>query len=149
MTLEEEIQQGTFRNEHHKAFVNIWFTAGWLYAKNASWLKQFGLTPEQFNVLRILRGSHPQPLKLANIAARMINRSSNASRLVDKLEEKKLVRRTACKTNRRQVDIIITSKGLGLLSKIDARPAVWELLKQKISSAQARQLNALLDAIRS
>jgi DNA-binding MarR family transcriptional regulator len=79
----------------------------------------------------------------------MINRSSNASRLVDKLEEKKLVRRTACKTNRRQVDIIITSKGLGLLSKIDARPAVWELLKQKISSAQARQLNALLDAIRS
>ncbi|GIV36524.1 MAG: MarR family transcriptional regulator [Cyclobacteriaceae bacterium] len=149
MKLEEEIKQNTFRDAYHKAFVNIWFTAGWLYARNAAWLKEFGLTPEQFNVLRILRGSAPKPVKLADITARMINRNSNASRLVDKLAQKKLVRRLPCSTNRRQVDISITGKGINLLEKIDALPPVWQLLSKKISLAEARTLNRLLDAIRS
>ncbi len=149
MKLEDEIQQGAFRDAYHKAFINIWFTAGWLYARNASWLKQFGLTPEQFNVLRILRGSFPAPLKLADITCRMINRNSNASRLVDKLARKKLVKRLPCKSNRRQVDISITPKGMSLLEKIDAEPPVWQQLKQKISAGEAQTLNRLLDAIRS
>ncbi|MCX7636604.1 MAG: MarR family transcriptional regulator [Cyclobacteriaceae bacterium] len=149
MKLEEEIHQAHFRNPHHKVFINIWFTSGWLYARNVAWLKQFGLTPEQFNVLRILRGTHPQPVKLADITARMINRNSNASRLVDKLVKKNLAKRTVCKTSKRQVDISITEKGLRLLEKIDASQPVWQLLQKKISAREAEILNQLLDAIRS
>lgn len=149
MKLEEEIRQAHFRDEYHKAFINIWFTSGWLYARNSAWLKQFGLTPEQFNVLRILRGSHPEPLKLADITIRMINRNSNASRLVDKLVKKKLAKRMICKTSRRQVDIFITAAGLKLLEKIDLYPPVWNLLREKISSKEAGTLNHILDAIRS
>lgn len=149
MKLEEEIRQAHFRDVFHKAFINIWFTSGWLYARNATWLKQFDLTPEQFNVLRILRGSYPKPLKLADITVRMINRNSNASRLVDKLVKKKLVKRTTCKTSRRQVDIFITAEGLKLLEKIDLYPPVWNFLREKISSKEAETINHILDAIRS
>ncbi len=149
MKLEEEIRQPQFRDPYHKAFINIWFTSGWLYARNSTWLKQFDLTPEQFNVLRILRGSHPEPLKLADISIRMINRNSNASRLVDKLVKKKLVKRMICKTSRRQVDIFITPVGLNLLEKIDVHPPVWNFLREKISFKEAETLNHILDAIRS
>lgn len=149
MKLEEEIHQAHFRSPYHKVFINIWFTSEWLYARNVAWLKQFGLTPEQFNVLRILRGTHPQPVKLADVTARMINRNSNASRLVDKLVKKQLAKRTVCKTSKRQVDISITEKGLRLLEKIDVSQPVWQLLRKKISAREAEVLNQLLDAIRS
>lgn len=149
MKLEEEIRQTHFRDSYHKAFINIWFTASWLYARNAAWLRQFGLTPEQFNVLRILRGSYPQPMKLADITVRMINRSSNASRLVDKLVEKRMAKRTICKSSKRQVDILITNVGLKLLEKIDSQLPVWYFLRDKISSEEAELLNRMLDAIRS
>ena len=119
-SIEEEIkQQKKFSNEYEKAAVNIMFTSGWLYNINAARFKEFGITPEQYNVLRILRGSHPKPLMLGDVTCRMLDKSSNATRLVEKLRLKGFVKRELCPTNRRQVDIIITEKGLSLLTKLD------------------------------
>src|SRR6187399_2817650 len=93
MSIEQDIKQEKFESEFHKAAVNILFTSGWLYNANATRLKPHGITPEQYNVLRILRGSHPKPIMLAEITCRMIDKSSNATRLVEKLRQKGLAKR--------------------------------------------------------
>jgi len=148
MSIEEDIKQEKFDNEFHKVAVNILFTSSWLYNKNAVYLKTFGITPEQFNVLRILRGSHPKALMLADITCRMIDKSSNATRLVEKLRVKALVKREICKGNRRQVDISITAKGLDLLSKVDKESGDWQSTLKKISKTEAKELNKILDKLR-
>jgi DNA-binding MarR family transcriptional regulator len=149
MTLEQEIQQEKFSNEFEKAAVNVLFTGSWLHKLNSGRLKEFGITPEQFNVLRILRGSHPQKLMLADITCRMIDKSSNATRLVEKLRQKALVKREICANNRRQVDISITEKGLGLLKKIDAAETEWLAILKNITKAEAAELNRILDKLRN
>jgi DNA-binding MarR family transcriptional regulator len=149
MSLEEEIRQEKFHNEHQKAAINILYTGSWLYNINAVYLKKFGITPEQFNVLRILRGSFPKPMMLAEITARMIDKSSNCTRLVEKLKQKGLVNRVTCENNRRQVDISITEKGQVLLKKIDASQEAWLEAMGKISKAEAKDLNRILDKLRS
>jgi DNA-binding MarR family transcriptional regulator len=149
MSLEEEIRQEKFHNEHQKAAINILYTGSWLYNINAVYLKKFGITPEQFNVLRILRGSFPKPMMLAEITARMIDKSSNCTRLVEKLKQKGLVNRVTCENNRRQVDISITEKGQLLLKKIDASQEAWLEAMGKISKAEAKDLNRILDKLRS
>ena len=148
MPLEEDIQQEKFQSEHQKAAVNILFTGSWLYNKNAAYLKRYGVTPEQFNVLRIVRGSHPKPIMLIDITSRMINRSSNATRLVEKLRMKGFLKREICKSNRRQVDISITEKGQRLLIKIDADNPAWLETMKSISKNEARELNRILDKLR-
>ena len=148
MGLGEAIRQQKFDSEYHKAAVNILFTSSWLYNLNALFLKPFQITPEQFNVLRILRGSHPRALRLADIACRMIDKNSNATRLVEKLRQKGMVSRTICESNRRQVDIHITPKGQRVLEKIDKESGQWISTLRKLSSTEARQLNALLDKLR-
>jgi DNA-binding MarR family transcriptional regulator len=148
MSLEEEVKQAKFENEFQKAAVNVMFTSGWLYNTNAARLKVFDITPEQFNVLRILRGSHPKPMMLAEITCRMIDRSSNATRLVEKLRQKGFVKRELCKDNRRQVDIVITTKGLALLSEIDKGTEQWLSTLKNISKAEAQELNRILDKLR-
>lgn len=148
-TLEEEIKQRRFQSDYHKAVVNVMYTGNWLHAQNSCNLKQFQLTPEQYNVLRILRGSHPKPLMLTDITSRMLDKSSNATRLVEKLRLKNLVRREQCENNRRQVDIMITGKGLELLQQIDREQEEWNFIDKKISTADAKELNRILDAIRS
>jgi DNA-binding MarR family transcriptional regulator len=149
MALEDEIKQEKFNSDHQKASINILFTGSWLYNINASFLKRFGITPEQFNVLRILRGSFPRPMMLAEITERMIDKSSNCTRLVEKLKQKGLVNRITCENNRRQVDITITDKGQTLLKKIDASQSVWLETMEKISKAEAKELNRILDKLRS
>lgn len=148
MSLEEEVKQTKFESEFQKATVNILFTSGWLYNINAARLKPFDITPEQFNVLRILRGSHPKPMMLAEITGRMIDKSSNATRLVEKLRQKGLVKRELCKSNRRQVDIMITNKGLGLLSEIDKGADQWLTTLKNITKSEAKELNRILDKLR-
>lgn len=148
MSLERDIKQEKFENEHHKAAVNILFTAGWLHNVNAARLKQYDITPEQFNVLRILRGSHPKAMMLAEVTCRMIDKSSNATRLVEKLRMKGLVKREICENNRRQVDIIITEKGLTLLSKIDKGSEEWLAILKNINKPEAQELNRILDKLR-
>ena len=148
MSLKEDIRQERFESDQHQAAVNILFTSRWLYNLQAHHLKDFGITPEQFNVLRILRGSHPRAMKLADITCRMIDKSSNASRLVEKLRQKRMVSQKICPTNRRQVDIHITAQGLRTLKAIDKSMTEWSAILGGISAREARSLNRTLDKIR-
>ncbi|MBL7778258.1 MAG: MarR family transcriptional regulator [Chitinophagales bacterium] len=148
-TIEEEIKQKKFQSEQHKAIVNLMYTSSWLYNQNSARLKKFGITPEQFNVLRILRGSHPTPLMLLEITNRMIDKNSNATRLVEKLRVKGFVKREICPNNRRQVDILITDKGLQLLAKIDIDQKEWIEMQGKLNNTDAKELNRLLEKLRS
>jgi DNA-binding MarR family transcriptional regulator len=150
MSLETEIKQTRFQSEYQKAAINVLLTGNWLYNQNALFLKQHGLTPEQFNVLRILRGNHPKPMMLLEITERMIDKSSNCTRLVEKLRQKGWVKREICATNRRQVDIFVTPKGLAVLTKIDAAISQNPLqqLQTRLTKTEASELNKLLDKIR-
>lgn len=148
MSLEQEISQGTFESEFHKAAINILFTSNWLYNLNALRLKPFGITPEQFNVLRILRGSHPKALMLAAITSRMLDKNSNATRLVEKLRHKGLVEQKVCEGNRRQVDISITPRGRQVLKSIDQESNGWSFLQKNITKGEAQKLNRILDKLR-
>lgn len=151
MRIEDEIKQPTFRDDFQKAYINLVYTAGWLEVRQAALFKPFGLTLPQFNVLRILRGRHPEPATVALLIERMLDKTSNASRIVDRLEEKQLVTRTVCPANRRAVDIRITEAGLRLLRHIDELPegnSASNGLGQ-LNNMELRQLNSLLDKIRS
>jgi DNA-binding MarR family transcriptional regulator len=148
MSLETDVKQEKFSNQYEKAAINILFTGSWLYNLNVSRLKKYDITPEQFNVLRILRGSSPKPMMLADITGRMIDRSSNATRLVEKLRQKGFVEREICEDNRRQVDISITSKGMSLLAKIDKQIEKWNEILGTITKSEVQELNRILDKLR-
>jgi DNA-binding MarR family transcriptional regulator len=148
MSLEKEIQQEKFANEHEKAAVNVLFTSSWLHSLNSSRLRKHDITPEQFNVLRILRGSHPKAMMLADITCRMLDKNSNATRLVEKLRQKDFVKREICENNRRQVDISITDKGLAVLKGIDQDDSTWLSMLKNISKQEAMELNRILDKLR-
>ena len=138
----------SFGNEFEKAVVNILYTASWLEGINIQRFKPHGISPQQYNVLRILRGSHPNPVMLGEITERMIDKNSNATRLVEKLRLKGFLKRDICKTNRRQVDITITSKGLTLLEELDAHIDEWQNSHMKIKKSEVQLLNELLDKLR-
>jgi DNA-binding MarR family transcriptional regulator len=149
MKLEDEImQQKGFASEYDRAVINIFFTSSWLYNLNASRLKEYGVTPEQFNVLRILRGSYPKPMMLNDISGRMLDKSSNATRLVEKLRQKGLVKREICPNNRRQVDIMITEAGLGSLTAIDNGCQEWMKSVKSLTEPEISELNRILDKLR-
>ncbi|MBK8656623.1 MAG: winged helix DNA-binding protein [Haliscomenobacter sp.] len=149
MRIEEAIQQKRFRSEYQKVVVNILYTASWLSQLSARMLKSLGISPEQYNLLRILRGMHPEPATVKLLTDRMIDKMSNASRLVEKLRLKGLVERTECPADRRRVDVRITEKGLALLKKADVfMEGDLELQLTNLDTAEAEQLNALLDQLR-
>ena len=149
MRIEDEIKQSQFQDEHQKAMINLIYTAGWLQLRQACAFKQFALTSPQFNILRILRGQHPQPATVALLIERMLDKTSNASRIVDRLEEKKLVTRTVCPANRRAVDIRITRAGLDLLDQIEESGVLNSRKNMALNEDEMRQLNALLDKMRT
>jgi DNA-binding MarR family transcriptional regulator len=146
--LEKEIQQKKFLSERHKAAINIIYTAGWVNCINSRLMKEFDLSPQQFNVLRILRGQYPSPASVGLVQDRMLDKSSNASRLIDKLKQKGLIDRHECPRDRRQVDVRITRKGLDILDELDKR--MPELAKhfETITEDEARELNRILDKLR-
>jgi DNA-binding MarR family transcriptional regulator len=148
MRIEEEIKQEKFASEQLKAAINIMFTSGWLYAKQNAALKPFDLSVQQFNILRILKGSQPEPLSIKTITSRMIDRMSNTSRLIEKLRTKKLVERKACPHDRRQVDVCITQYGLEVLVKAseEMKQNMEHLVKLPVN--EATKLNQLLDNFR-
>lgn len=148
MKLEEEIRQKKFNTEHEKLVVNILFTGNWMNLENSKHLKTFGLTLPQYNILRILRGQHPNPATVNLLIERMLDKSSNASRIVDRLLLKSLVTRRTCKNDRRSVDVTITEKGLELLKKIDNRQDVWREKFKTLTVDEAKNLNNLLDKLR-
>ena len=149
MRIEDEIKQPHFRDEYQKAYINLIYTAGWLQLRQAAAFKPFGLTLPQFNILRILRGQHPLPATVALLIDRMLDKTSNASRIVDRLEEKQLVTRTVCPANRRAVDIRITKAGLALLDQIEEAGILHNNNNAPLNEGDMRQLNSLLDKIRA
>mgnify|MGYP003575410497 CR=1 FL=1 len=148
MGLEEDLKQERFANEYEKMVVNILFTGSWIAGLNATRLKPFGVTPQQYNVLRILRGSHPNPMMLSDITCRMIDRNSNATRLVEKLRHKGLVKREVCANNRRQLDISVTDAGLDVLKSIDVGREAWLEKLVTLSKMEVTELNNMLDKLR-
>ena len=149
MKLEDEIKQKAFRNTYQKLMVNILYTGSWLQFLQAGFLKEYKLTLPQFNVLRILRGMYPEPVTVNDIIDRMLDKSSNASRIVDKLSAKKLAERRICKKDKRAVDVMITKAGLKLLDDIDKEIPKWEKRLKTINTAEAENLNNLLDKLRN
>ena len=151
MSIETDIKQSTpFKTPYHRVMVNLIFTSNWMAASQMQMLKPFGLTLQQYNVLRILRGQYPEPVKVSDITERMLDKMSNASRLVDKLLAKNLVLRTECPSDRRAVDVVITDKGLALLDKLDIHQTEWsDKQRSKLTEEEAIYLSQLLDRIRS
>jgi DNA-binding MarR family transcriptional regulator len=149
MRIEEEIKQSSFKSEHQKAHINLIYTSGWVQQAQAGLFKPYGVTLPQYNVLRILRGQHPKPATISLLIERMLDKTSNASRIVDKLEAKELVTRKQCPADRRTVDVLITEKGLSLLKKMDTLEGGEGTGIKNLTEQEAEQLNALLDKIRS
>ncbi|MFY0600501.1 MAG: MarR family transcriptional regulator [Cyclobacteriaceae bacterium] len=149
MGISEDIKQKKFKSELNKAIVNIIYTNGWLQQKQAKIFKPYSLTIPQFNVLRILRGQFPKASTINLLIERMLDKSSNASRIVDKLESKGLVERKQCPSDRRAVDVFISQEGLDLLNKIDDGMEQWESQIQNMTDDEYIQLNQLLDKLRS
>lgn len=149
MKLEQEIKQTKpFKSEFQKLVINIQFTSSWLNSRFSKELKLYGITPQQFNVLRILKGKFPESYCNLDIASRMIDRSSNCTRIVDKLRDKKLLSRTESKTDRRSVDIKITERGLDLLKEIETQIQFSKIKPVTLNEEKSRLMNEWLDELR-
>jgi len=150
MKIEEAIQQTVFDSERSKLGINILYTASWFSNILMRLLKPFGISWQQYNIMRILRGQKGKPASLKLVSERMIDQMSNTSRLVDKLLDKGFVKRTQCPNDRRQVDLLLTKKGEDTIEQafiaIDTHMA--ELFKH-VTNDQLVQLNTLLDELRN
>ena len=148
MKLEDEIFNKVFDSNYHKLVVNVLFTSSWMTNKLKNELDNYNITTQQFNVLRILRGQHSNPSSVNLIKERMLDKMCDASRIVVRLQEKKLLTRISNIEDRRSVDIHITEKGLDLLQLINVELAIKTSLSENIDDQEARQLNDLLDKLR-
>ena len=148
MGIEKDIQQSKFRSPHHKATVNLIYTLGWIRDKTRCILEAEDITAQQFNILRILRGSFPKPLSTLQIRERMLEKMSDTSRIVDRLITKGLVKKITCKADRRLVDVVITDKGKKLLERLDLRQDEMDAAMGNLSEKDANLLSDLLDKIR-
>ena len=137
--------KSTFKNNKIKALINIKYTSNWLNSKENDFFKPYGISPQQFNILRILRGAK-EKTKVQIVKDRMIERAPNATRLMDKLCDKKLIERERCEHDRRVVYVKITQEGLDLLATIDENKNLSFL--EKLTDAEAATLSNLLDKIR-
>ncbi|HET9056271.1 MAG TPA: MarR family transcriptional regulator [Chitinophagaceae bacterium] len=149
MSLQKDIHQlRNFRNENHKAIVNLIFTTNWLSEKIKNFLDKEDITLQQYNILRILRGSFPQPLSTLQIRERMLDKMSDTSRIVDRLVIKGFAKKTTCKADKRLVDVLITDKGRKLLGKLDAKSDNMDSIIARLSEKETKTLNKLLDKAR-
>ena len=147
MGIEKDIQQTNFRNEFQKMGINIIYTANWLNEKMGQILATEDITQQQFNILRILRGSEC-PLSTLKIRERMLDKMSDTSRIVDRLIVKGLVEKTACLKDKRLVDITISKKGLQLLEKLDSLNEHIDSILKGVTEKEAQAMNQILDKLR-
>lgn len=148
MEIEKEIASSKFENNHQKAIVNLIYTYGWVTNLLKQRLNKHKITLQQFNILRILRGQHPKPSTVNLLKDRMLDKMSDASRIVERLVQKELVQRCINDKDRRAVDIRISSKGLEILLKLDSELSSSDILKENISDEEAELLSSLLDKMR-
>jgi DNA-binding MarR family transcriptional regulator len=147
MKIEDEIIQPKFRNPHQKAIINLIFTANWLTSKQQDFLKPFGITGQQFNILRILRGQQSKSISATAIKARMLDKNSDVSRLLDRLEAKGLIEKKTSPSDRRATDVLISQKGLDILDAIDKKQLEADAILS-LTDEEATQLSNLLDKSR-
>lgn len=149
MKIEDAIKQKKFTSEFQKAHINILYTSAWMIQQSSSILKPYNISWQQFNLLRILRGMHPEPANIKVLTERMIDKMSNCSRLVEKLKQKGLVERSECPEDRRRVNVVITESGLDLLAEASEELDNHLLsTRQYLTSDEAALLNDLLDKLR-
>ena len=148
MRIDDEIQSSKFEDNYHKAVINVNYTYGWLSNAFRCKFEKHNLTQQQFNVLRILRGQYPKPATINLLKERMVDKMSDASRIVDRLVQKGLVSRCTNNKDRRAVDIRISEEGLKILSIMDNEFKTKELLKSNLTEDEASQLSNLLDKLR-
>jgi DNA-binding MarR family transcriptional regulator len=149
LNLENEIKTTKFSSQMQKAHLNIMFSNGWLRAKIIRVLKPYNLTPEQYNVLRILKGQYPKSICQKDITARMIDRNSNTTRIVEKLLNKNLVERQQSTHDRRELNITISKDGLKLIEELISEFDKQEIHNSPLTDAEATELNRLLDKMRA
>ena len=148
MRLEDEISNPKFNSEVHKATINLLFTAHWLRTRISSNLKKLDLTPEQFNIMRILKGKHPQKMCVKDLGQRMIEKSSNVPRILDRLERKGLVKRNQSAEDKRETETSLTEKGLVLLQQANDHVKANENKLMNLDEATAAKLNEILESVR-
>jgi DNA-binding MarR family transcriptional regulator len=148
MGIEQDIQQPNFRNEFQKMGINLLFTANWLNEQIGKMLSEEGVTQQQYNILRILRGS-ATPLSTLKIRERMLDKMSDTSRIVDRLIAKELVVKNTCEKDKRLVDITLSPKGLNLVDQLDQFNERIDALLKGINESEAQTMNQILDKIRA
>ena len=149
MKLQEAIKTDKFRNARHMAMLNILYTAYWLRTHNNAALKNYDLTSEQYNVLRILKGKHPEPMCVKDIGSRMLEKSSNVPRIIDRLVAKNFVERSNSQEDKRETIITVTDAGLKILEQ--STKALDKVAEKIIGldEAEALELNEKLEKFRT
>ena len=148
MKLEEEIKQKKFKSDFQKLAVNLIYSHGWLMNYQKKFFDQYGITGTQYNILRILRGQHPNPVSVNTLRERMLDKMSDTSRLVERLRIKKLLIRNTCKKDRRKSDINITEYGLQVLNDLNQIDNEFEKTFSALTINEIQILNELLDKMR-
>lgn len=149
MSLETDINQHSFNSESQKAIINLIYTYHWVTDKIKNTLSPEDITLQQYNILRILRGSDPEPLSTLKIRERMLDKMSDTSRIVDRLLIKKLVVKKISSVDKRLVDVSITGEGKKLLERLDKKVKETEKLLSGLDTNELKKLNMLLDGIRA
>ncbi|TAN02136.1 MAG: MarR family transcriptional regulator [Chitinophagaceae bacterium] len=149
MKIEEAIKQRRFTDHYQKAIINLLYTGNWVRDEQILLLKQYDILPQHFNVLRIIKGRHPEPISPGEIKEVLIDQSNDLTRLLDKLERKGLIKRRLCPVNRRKMDITLSMKGIKLTDDTtqSMEPFV-KGLKGRITDKEAEMLSKLLDKMR-
>ena len=148
MSIEQAIKQKKFSSAYHKLGVNLIYTSNWWVHKQLEALRDYDISLQQYNVLRILRGASPNPMRVNDISERMLDKTSNTSRLVDKLLAKNYLTRQTCGDDRRAVNVIISDEGLKLLAELDPVLKQLEECFHMISPEKAEEISNLLDSFR-
>lgn len=149
MDLRELIKQSTFASAAQEAILNVLVTNSWIVGELSAAMSDYGVTPVQYNVLRILRGSHPQRLTCSEVGDRMLDRTPDVTRLLDRLERAGLIERARARHDRRVVEVGISEKGVDLLDRMtDDIRAVQQRLTRHLSESDLRALSATLDTLR-
>ncbi len=150
MNIEEEIKSTIKLSISKKVILNLTVTKNFIGDRFNELLKPYGISSEQYNVLRILRGQRGNPLNMQDIQERMVTKNSNTTRLIDKLLLKEMVIRNTCPENRRKIEVQITENGLNILSELDEIIEKYELLiTKKLTNEELETLNILLEKIRN
>ena len=146
--IEKELDQRKFRNEKHKAVVNLVYTYNMISERLQEIFSNENLTMQQFNILRILRGKHPEPCTNSFVKERMLDKNSDVTRIVDRLIKRGMVERCSSQKDRRKVSISITNDGLEVLSRLDGYKEQEDAIMNALTDEQVEQLNVLLDTLR-